>query len=366
MGGITLEEFLKQIMTSFKPYHIHKGMTYEDGVFLLAVAAYYKVTGDSHYLDFIRHYVDRHVDPDGYIQNYHLEEYNIDNILAGNVLYLLMDQYEDPRYEKAVRLLREQLRTHPRTNSGSFWHKLRYPYQIWLDGLYMGQPFYLAYGLRTNDSDIVSDVLRQVDNARRYLWDPKRQLYCHAYDEKKVMQWASKETGMSPNVWGRSVGWFAMALVESYELLPEMMSSERKKLSGLLVELIEGMKPFQDPISKMWYQIVDKPKLERNYLETSGSAMLAYAMLKGARLGMLDRMYRIDGESTLSGIEKTVLKIVDQHYVLGGTCKVAGLDNDLRDGSDEYYLSEPIVSNEIKGVGPFLFAQAEIKLLQSK
>ena len=361
-----MEEFLKQIMTNFKPYHINKGMTYEDSVLLLAVAAYHKVTGDSHYLDFIRDYVDLHVDSEGYIQNYHLEEYNIDNILAGNVLYLLMDHTEDPRYEKAVRLLREQLRTHPRTRSGSFWHKLRYPYQIWLDGLYMGQPFYLNFGLRTNDTDIVSDVLRQVDNVRRYLWDPKRQLYCHAYDEKKVMQWANKETGLSPNVWSRSVGWFAMALVELYELLPSLLTKERNKLSGLLVELIEGMKPYQDPNSQMWYQIVDKPKLERNYLETSGSAMLAYSMLKGARLGMLDPTYRVAGELALSGIENTVLRLVDRHYVLGGTCKVAGLDNDLRDGSDEYYLSEPIVDNEIKGVGPFLFAQAEIKSLQSK
>ncbi|MFA6791000.1 MAG: glycoside hydrolase family 88 protein [Candidatus Izemoplasmatales bacterium] len=355
-----MEEFLRQMMKEFNPYHLDKGMTYEDGLFLLAIEKYYQITHNMDYLRYVQSYVDQHVDSTGYIKNYHLEDYNIDNILAGNILFLLYDHFKDNKYLQTINLLREQLRTQPRTRSGSFWHKLRYPYQIWLDGLYMGQLFYLKYALLTREEDIFQDVLHQFNNVKRYLWDHKRKLYCHAFDEQKNMQWSDPITGRSANIWSRSVGWYAMALVEAYELFPLDRIKGRNSLSNLLEELLEGMTPHQDPKSHMWYQLVDKPLLEKNYLETSGSAMLAYAMLKGSRIGMIKKSYWEKGVQTVNGIEETYLKKSPYGYVLEGTCKVAGLDNEKRDGSDKYYLSEPIAANEIKGVAPYLFCLTEL------
>lgn len=357
-----MEDFLQQTIRDFNPYYTNKGMTYEDALFLLAMEKYYHLTENSDYLRAIRSYIDQHIDASGYIINYHLEDYNIDNILAGNALFFIREHFPDEKYLKSILLLREQLRTHPRTRSGSFWHKLRYPYQIWLDGLYMGQIFYCRYGLLNHEEDIIQDVMHQVANVKQFLWDPKRQLYCHAYDELKAMQWSDPLTGRSPNIWSRSVGWFAMALMELYDLFPKERVKERETLSAMLAELLEGICRHQDPQSRMWYQLVDKPHLKGNYLETSGSAMLAFTMLKGSRIGMLKQQYAVLGNQTVKGIEATYLRKTTTGYVLGGTCKVAGLDNQLRDGSDEYYLSEPVVDNEIKGIAPFLFCQAELGL----
>ncbi|MFA5466912.1 MAG: glycoside hydrolase family 88 protein, partial [Candidatus Izemoplasmatales bacterium] len=275
-------KFIRQMMADFAPYHESKRMTYEDGIYLLALEKYYQVTKDEDFLTNIDAYLKRHIDEAGMIENYHLEEYNIDNILAGNALFFAYEKTHEKRYLKAIELLRAQLKTHPRTKSGSFWHKLRYPYQIWLDGLYMGQVFYLHYGLNQEDEAIIADCMKQIENVRDLLWDEDKKLYLHAYDERKVMQWADKTTGRSPNVWSRSVGWLAMAFVELYDLL-EGKGVFAKKLAQLLLELLEGMLVQLDPTSKMWHQLVDKPSVEGNYLETSGSAMLAYAMLKGSR-----------------------------------------------------------------------------------
>jgi len=209
-----VEEFLKQVITDFKPYHVSKGMTYEDGLLLLVAQRFYEQTGDDFYLDFLHRYMDAHIDEKGHIVNYSVEEYNIDNILAGNALFFMWNQTKDPRYINTLSQLRSQLLTHPRTQAGNFWHKLRYPNQVWLDGVYMGQVFYLNYGLMFEEEGIASDVIHQVENVRRLLWDEKKKLYLHAYDESKQMQWADPSTGRSPNVWSRSVGWLAMALAE--------------------------------------------------------------------------------------------------------------------------------------------------------
>ncbi|MBN2504999.1 MAG: glycoside hydrolase family 88 protein [Bacilli bacterium] len=359
-----IDKYIRQIMEEFHPYHEHKRLTYEDGLLLIAMLKLYEVTNEEDYLAFVDDYLDRHVDELGNIVNYKLDEYNIDNILSGNALLQTYILTGKAKYRRASDLLRSQLFSHPRTDSGGFWHKLRYPYQIWLDGLYMGQIFYLHYGLEFNEQDIFPDVFSQCINVRKYLFDNDKKLYFHAYDEKKVMQWANPESGRSPNVWSRSVGWLAMAFVEVSELFLGFDKKKSKVIVEMLEELLSGMLAHRDQESKMWYQIVNKPSLEGNYLETSGSAMLAYAMLKGSRLDLIDKKYREQGLETILGIEKTYLSEVNGKFCLGGTCKVAGLDNEKRDGSDAYYLSEPIAVNEIKGVGPYLFCHSEIKRLK--
>lgn len=229
----------------------------------------------------------------------------------------------------------------------------------------MGQVFYLHYYRTFPENGIPSDIMNQVENVRRFLWDEKKQLYHHAYDEKKVMQWANPATGQSPNVWSRSVGWFAMALADLTEGFVSVDETAKNRLGSLLRELVEGMLPYLDPKADMWYQIVDKPNLSGNYLETSGTAMMAYAMLKGARLGCLDESCRSTAKKIIEGIEKTYLRETEGRFVLGGICQVAGLDNDRRNGSDAYYLSEKISTNEIKGLGPYFFCLAE-SMIQEK
>lgn len=359
------EAFLKQTISEFHPYYVGKGMTYEDALLLIAAERYHRFTEDPVYADFLQRYLDAHIDDRGNILHYSLEEYNIDNILAGNALFYQWQRTRDPRFINTMALLRSQLKTQPRTQSGSFWHKLRYPNQVWLDGLYMGQVFYLNYALMFEEEAVPADVLRQVENVRKYLWDEEKKLYFHAWDETKSMQWADPVTGRSPNVWSRSVGWFAMALADLAEGFAKIDDSASARIGALLKELADGMLPHADPVHSMWYQLVEKPSLEGNYLETSGSAMMAYALLKGNRLGLLGENYRLAGLKTLAGIRNRYLLDENGRFYLGGICHVAGLDNENRDGSDAYYLSEKITVNEIKGLAPFFFAELETLLPRS-
>ncbi len=356
-----LSKYMKQMIEEFKPYNKTKRMTYEDGLMLIAAMRYYEISSDDYVLKFLLSYLDDFIDEDGNIQSYHLDDYNIDNILAGNVLFFAFEKTKNQKYQKAIELLISQLLTHPRTLSGSFWHKKRYPYQIWLDGLYMGQVFYLRYGLMTKDKFIIDDVIHQVANADKLLWDEERELYVHAYDETLSMQWADKNTGHSPNIWSRSVGWFAMALVDLFELFGDDSQEEQAKLKFYANKLITGLVRHLDQDYKMLYQVVDKPLYDGNYLETSGSAMIAYTLMKGYRLNIFNKKEYELGKSLIDGINRKYLREESNKIILGGICAVAGLDNEKRDGSVEYYLSEKIAENEIKGVGPYLFALIELE-----
>jgi unsaturated rhamnogalacturonyl hydrolase len=357
-------EFLKQRLAAFTAYHPTKRMTYEDGLMLLALLRGFETSGEDVFATGLLDYLQTNIDPAGKIVSYSETEYNIDNILAGNVLFDVYEATLDPKFMFAIDALMRQLEHHPRTASGSYWHKLRYPYQIWLDGLYMGQVFYYNYAVRNRNQAMQDDVKHQVENVKTFLWDEGKKLYLHAYDETKTMQWADKFTGKSPNVWSRSVGWFAMALVDLFEHAVSVDVPFAKRLGFLLTELIEGMLPHQEKKSSMWYQVVDRPDVQGNYLETSGSAMLAYAMIKGARMGMIDYHYLGLGKQTIAGIDQTYLTIENGEYRLGGICSVAGLDNERRDGSVAYYLSEAIAVNEIKGVAPYIYAKLELHAIK--
>ena len=253
----------------------------------------------------------------------------------------------------------------PRTDLGNFWHKKIYPNQVWLDGLYMAQVFYTRYEAEFNDGKNFNDIVSQFKNVYDNMYDKQKRLYYHGWDYSKKAFWSDPETGLSKSFWLRSVGWYTVGLVDA---ISYMDGEEYKaKLIAIFKDTIEGLERYIDPDKKMFWQVVDQGAREGNYLETSGSAMIAYAMLKGARLGFIDKRYALVGEEVFNGICKEYLTETDGKLNLGGICLMAGLgpeSNRKRDGTFEYYISEPVVENDAKGTGPFVMAYTEIKQLK--
>jgi unsaturated rhamnogalacturonyl hydrolase len=304
--------------------------------------------------------VDALVAPDGSIAGFRRNEFNLDQINFGHLVLDLWKASGEAEYRVAAETLLGQLAGQPRTPSGSFWHKKIYPNQVWLDGLYMCGPFYAACALEFGRPEYFDDICAQVLNAQEVMKDPKTGLYFHAWDESKAMGWANPATGLSPHVWGRAVGWLSMALVDILDILPED-HRDRAALVSMFTDLGTALVRAQDR-SGLWWQVMDRPGEAGNYLETSASSMFAYALLKGMRMGYLSQS---DSAATASRaldalIERAVTFDKDGRFHLGGICKVAGLGGKpYRDGSYAYYLSEPIVSDDYKGTGPFILALGE-------
>ena len=336
------------------------GWNYIDGCMIKAVMEMYTITKDRKYFDFADGFVDAKVFDDGSIDGYDVSELNLDNINAGKTLFELYDITKKEKYLKAIKLIYSQIELMPRTKSGNFWHKNIYPNQVWLDGLYMCQPFYMEYERRFNDSKNVSDIFNQFKNVIKNMRDEKTGLYYHAFDESREMFWCDKTTGLSKNFWLRAIGWYSMALIDTYEKCRDM--EEASFLKDAYVDLMKSLVKFQSD-EGMWYQVVDKGAYKENYLETSGSAILAYSILKGVRMGILDEGFTEVGKKAFYGICKKYLSTdEDGNLHLSGICLVAGLGGkDMRDGSFEYYMSEPVVSDDAKGVGPFLLAYTEMR-----
>ncbi len=334
---------------------------YIDGCMITAILSLYEISGDEKYFSFAKDFIDYFICDDGTIRTYDLKEYNLDNINTASNLFFLYDRTGEEKYKLAMDHVRKQLEGMPRTKEGSFWHKEIYPNQVWLDGLYMAQPFYMRYETRFNRMGKCNDVIRQFENVEKHLKDKETGLYYHAYDESREMYWADPVSGCSPHFWLRSLGWFVLALVETAQATDETLYYEKRYLQRLLEDLCDALKPWQDE-SGMFYQIVDFPDDERNYLETSGTALISYAILKAVRLGYLAPRYREMGEKAFDGIvSKYLSKNEDGTLKLSGICLVAGLGGKThRDGSLEYYFSEPVVENEAKGVAPFLLAYTEL------
>ena len=338
---------------------------YIDGCMIKAVLEMYAITKNDKYLKFADEFIDFRVKEDGTIDGYHVEKYNIDDVNAGKTLFELYDLTGKEKYRKAIDLVYSQVLNQPRTKEGNFWHKLIYPNQVWLDGLYMGQPFYMEYETRFNNKKNYKDIFNQFFNVHELLRDKETGLYYHAYDSSREMFWCDKETGLSKNFWLRALGWYSMALLDTLDKCdPEGYEEDYEKLKGIFKELMDSMLKFQDE-SGMWYQVVNMGGREKNYLETSGSAIMAYALLRGVRLGFLPEEYAKNGKMAFDGICKKYLHEKDGSLSLGGICLVAGLGGkDMRDGTYEYYMSEPIVEDDAKGVGPFLLAYTELLRLQ--
>ncbi|GAU75737.1 glycoside hydrolase family 105 protein [Fusibacter sp. 3D3] len=333
---------------------------YVDGCMIKAILEMYKITEEKTYLNFADAFIDKFVSEEGVILGLDVAVYNIDNINAGKVLFELYAFTGKAKYRKGIEFLYDLLQSHPRTEAGNFWHKGIYPNQVWLDGLYMAQPFYMAYETKFNNLGKYRDIFKQFETVHKLMRDDKTGLYYHGYDESRAMHWCDKTTGLSPNFWSRSMGWYVMALVDTLEEMSELMFYEYRTLMSYFKEAIETLLKFQDEETGMWYQVIDKGEIQGNYLETSGSAMISYAILKGVRLEFLPERYKGHGQKAYKGIMDRYLTTSEAGINLGGICLVAGLGGDsMRDGSFEYYISEPVVENDAKGVGPFLFAYTE-------
>ncbi len=343
-----------------KPPH----WNYIDGCMITALLCASEITGEQRYADFAESFIDYYISEDGSIRGYSQEKYNLDDINEGRVLFDLYKKTGKEKYKKAIFLLHAQLEKQPRTNTGNFWHKQIYPNQIWLDGLYMAQVFYVRFQKEFGGGDY-SDTVSQFENVRRLMFDEDKKLFYHGCDCSKTAFWADKETGCSKNFWLRAIGWFCISLVDNIDYIDN--ADDRKKLCAIFSEAIDGIAQYADPETGMYYQVVDQGGREGNYLETSGSSMIAYAMMKGARLGVIDKKYAELGKKTFDGICAKYLSVNDDGDLnLGGICLVAGLgpeNNRRRDGSYEYYVSEPVVENDAKGVAPLVLCYTEVKRL---
>jgi len=334
---------------------------YIDGCMLTALLAMADISGDERYFEFVRGFIDAFVSEDGSIRTFRPERRTLDDINEGRVLFPLYDRTGLEKYRLAADVLKRALDDQPRTAEGSFWHKQIYPNQVWLDGIYMAMPFLAMYEKHFGGGDY-TDVLRQVKTVRDRMRDGVTGLYYHGYDASRSAFWADRETGLSQNFWLRSIGWFAVALADLYELLPE--GEGRDMVKDIRTVLAVHVWNYRDPETAMYYQVPNKPGEAGNYLESSGSAMLAYAMLKGARLGALEPAWADRGQATFDGIGRRYMSFENGELHLGGICLVAGLgpeNNRRRDGSYAYYISEPVVQNDAKGVAPFVLCYTEVK-----
>ena len=335
---------------------------YIDGCMITGILERYEITGEARFLDFADRFLSGFVEEDGRIRTYDPAEYSLDNVNPAKNLFTLYDLTGKEKYRKAIELVRSQLSTMPRTPEGNFWHKLIYPNQVWLDGIYMALPFYMEYEKRFDAQKDCEDICRQIANVEIRMRDPKTGLYYHGYDASRKMYWADPDTGCSPNFWLRAEGWFILGLVDVLEIMQDLpMQAESVHLQHMLLDLAKALSKYQDP-SGLWYQLIALPELAGNYLETSGTALISAALLKAVRLGFLPESFRAVGEKAFYGIvDRRLTKNTDGTPCVTGICLVGGLGGEQhRDGSAAYYLSEPVVQNDAKGVGPLLLAYTEM------
>jgi unsaturated rhamnogalacturonyl hydrolase len=342
-----------------------KKWNYTQGLMGLAFMRLNEATGDKRYYEYAKGYADSLIDENGVIHKYNMENFNIDQVNPGKMMFLLYDRTKDPRYEKVINTLREQLGSQPRIAEGGFWHKKIYPDQMWLDGLYMGAPFYAEYALRYNRPEDFQDIVNQFLIVARHTYDPATGLYRHAYDASRRMAWADSITGQAPHAWGRAMGWFSMAIVDVLDFLPEEQPG-RDEIITILEGMIEKLSEIQDPNTGGWYQVLDRSGDPGNYIETSCTAMFAYAIFKGVRMGYLDGKYLATAEKAYQGlIDNFIITDNTGLVTMTNICGVAGLGGDpYRDGSYEYYIGEEIRENDPKGVGPFIMASLEYEMIQ--
>ena len=337
---------------------------YIDGCMLTALLSLTDITGDGRYAAFAEQVTDYFVQENGEILTFEPEKRQLDDINEGRVLFPVYSMTGKEKYRKAAEMLHRTLRQQPRTSEGSFWHKKIYPDQVWLDGIYMAQPFEALFQSSFGNGDY-SDILKQVRIVHERMRDPETGLYRHGYDASRKAFWADPETGLSRCVWLRALGWFFMALADLTEILP--VDAERDEIADIFRELAGSIARYADPETGLYWQVVDQGSREGNYPESSGSSMIACGMLKGTRLGILDGRFGDLGRKTFTSLtERLVWKNGEPE--LGGICLVAGLgpeSNQRRDGSFEYYISEPVVANDAKGVAPYVLCYTEMLRLQS-
>jgi unsaturated rhamnogalacturonyl hydrolase len=337
--------------------------SYDQGVILKGIEGLWNRTGEGRWFNYIQKSMDFYVQDDGRIRGYKTEEYNLDNINNGKLLLMLYQVTGKEKYKKAVDLLRNQLKTHPRNSEGGFWHKKVYPGQMWLDGLYMAEPFYAEYAKLFHEDTAFNDIARQFILIDRYTRDANSGLYYHGWDETKQQKWADKQTGLSPNVWGRALGWYGMAMVDALDYFPEHHQG-RDSIINILNRFATAVIKVQDAKTGLWYDVPNLPAEPKNYFEASASSMLVYTLAKGVRKGYLPAAFLKNAKKGYDGILKQFIKTENGQSDLAGTVSVSGLGgNPYRDGSFAYYMSEPVIVNDPKGLGAFINAANEMELL---
>ena len=337
--------------------------SYDQGVILKGIEAVWKLYNDKRFFNYIQHSMDYYVREDGTIKDYRRDEFNIDHLNNGKVLMFLYNYTWRPKYKKAVELMRTQLNDHPRTKEGSFWHKKVYPWQVWLDGLYMGQPFYAEYAKHYHEDTAFNDIARQFIAIERHTRDAKTGLLYHGWDESKEQKWADKNTGASPHFWARALGWYGVALVDVLDYFPANHPG-RDSIIGILNRFVKAVTKVQDAKSGVWYDIVDLPNRAKNYKEASASSMLVYTIAKAVRNGYIPASYLQHAKKGYAGIIKEFIEVDSSGQTnLKGTVSVSGLGGKpYRDGSYDYYMSEKVKVNDPKGMGAFIMCSVEMEM----
>lgn len=352
-AGAQVAPFIRRTLATWRPYRPF--WNYEDGCIYKGALDLHAATGLRFFFDFVYREVSARVAFDGAIRGFDPDEFNIDNINAGKTLFVLFEATREERFRKAIDVQAAQLQRHPRTQSGNYWHKKIYPNQVWLDGLYMALPFQVALSRLSGDAALARDTAEQFAQVRKVLRDAKTGLYRHGWDESGAQRWADPVTKQSQHAWARAVGWFAMALVDCLELADAFTTTDRAAMIELLRDVAAGLLAARSG-GGLWQQVLDARERAGNYEEASATFMIAYALMKGARLKLLDRN---DGAAGLDAFQRATQQFLTATE-LRGICAVAGLGgNPYRDGSYGYYLSEPVIANDPKGIGAWLMALAE-------
>jgi len=344
---------------------------YTVGLYTLSLLRLDAVNHTTNYQGFVEGAIGSFIGPDGSVQTYKHDEYQLDALNPGKTVLALWQLTHDERYRKAALMLRQQLENQPRTYDGGFWHKQRYTNQMWLDGIFMGSPFYAECGKLFNEPADFDDVAKQIRLIDEHTYDAASGLNYHGWDAAKAQPWANPSSGCSSNFWGRAEGWYAMALVDVLDFIPTNHPA-RAQIIATLQKTAKGIVKWQDPKTGLWWQVMDQGDRKGNYLEATASTMFVYALAKGVNHGYLPHDY-------VPAIQKGYAGIVDHlvrddgngRWTLTHCCQVAGLggspsNGKMRDGSFDYYVGEPVVENDLKGIGPFILAGIEMERLDGK
>jgi unsaturated rhamnogalacturonyl hydrolase len=334
---------------------------YEEGVLLDGIAAQWHTTGNGDEFRYIKAAVDKYVKDDGSIDSYHASAHSLDEIELGRSVLLVYRVTQQPKYYKAAKYIHDQLALQPRTASGGYWHKLIYPNQMWLDGAYMAEPFRAEYAATFQQPDDFNDIAKQLLLMDQHMRDARTGLLLHGWDESKQMKWADPKTGLSPEAWGRAMGWYAMALVDVLDWFPAD-HPDRPELVRALNRTAKAIVAYQDKKSGLWWQVLDKGSQKGNFTEASASCMFVYSLAKGVRMGYLPQTDEAAARRGWKAIQATFVEAgPDGMTSLKGTVKVGGLGGSpYRSGTFDYYIGEKTRVNDAKGVGAFLLAGSEL------
>ena len=340
--------------------------TYERGVLTNGFEALWYKTGDPKYYETIRTAMEVHFDKDGNFNAFKIEDYNLDNVLTGRALITLYKVTGNKKYLRAIEYIKQQLSEQPKTKEGGYWHKLRYPFQMWMDGLYMAEGFSTELAALKGDKKYFDEVVSQFVLMEKNARDSKTGLLYHGYDESRQEQWANKETGLSQHFWSRAVGWYVMGIVDALDYMPKDYE-KRQVLVDILTRTLDAVIKVQDEKTGTWWNLLNLPNYKENYLESSGTTMFVYAMAKGVRNGYLNESYLVPAKKGYKGlVEKFISKDAEGNYHFEGTVSVSGLGGKpYRDGSFEYYMSEKVVQDDPKGLGAFIKTAVEMDIIET-